>query len=118
MSRAQDRLAGLEARELPGGLVVHEARRFRDRSDGLGGLDALPPGHGLHIHRCRSVHTVGMRFPLDLVWLGRDGGVVRVDEGVAPRRMRTCLRARTVVECNAGEGQAFARALGGTPAAG
>lgn len=111
MTTADERLAGLDARELPGGLVVHVARRFRERSDGLARLDALPAGHALHILKCRSVHTFAMRFPLDLVWLDRDGRVVRVDEDVAPRRMRTCLKARTVVECNAGEGFAFAAAL-------
>jgi uncharacterized membrane protein (UPF0127 family) len=39
-----------------------------------------------------------MRFALDLVWLDGDGRVVRVDLGVPPRRLCTCLRARAVVE--------------------
>jgi uncharacterized membrane protein (UPF0127 family) len=105
------RLGALPARELPGGLVVHEAHGVRQRGRGLARLDALPAGHALHLTPCRSVHTLGMRFALDLVWLDRDGGVARVDADVAPRRLRTCLRARSVVECNAGEGPAFAAAL-------
>jgi hypothetical protein len=36
---------------------------------------------------------------------------VRVDAAVAPRRLRTCLRARAVVEAGAGEGARFAAAL-------
>jgi uncharacterized membrane protein (UPF0127 family) len=52
-----------------------------------------------------------MRFALDLVWLDRDGRVVRVDRGVGPWRVRTCLRARSVVETRAGEGDGFAVAL-------
>jgi uncharacterized membrane protein (UPF0127 family) len=52
-----------------------------------------------------------MRFPLGLVWLDRAGGVVRVDETVIPRRLRTCLRARSVVETRAGEAAAFATLL-------
>lgn len=111
MARGQDRLDALEARALPGGLVVHTARAFRERSDGLAGLDVLPAGHALHILKCRSVHTFGMRFALDLVWLDRDGRVVRVDEDVPRRRLRACRRARTVVECNPGEGRGFAEAL-------
>jgi hypothetical protein len=37
--------------------------------------------------------------------------VVRVDETVVPRRLRTCLRARSVVETRAGEAAAFATLL-------
>ena len=46
----------------------------------------MPRGYALHIPRCRSVHTFTMRFPLDLIWLGKDGDVVRVDRDVAPNR--------------------------------
>ena len=48
-----------------------------------------------------------MRFPLDLIWIGKDGEVVRVDAAVPPRRLRWCLKARSVVEANAGAADAF-----------
>jgi uncharacterized membrane protein (UPF0127 family) len=80
---------------------------------GLAGLDDLPAGWALHLAPCRSVHTVGMRFALGLVWLDRVGGVVRVDELVVPRRLRTCVRARSVVETGAGEASTFAELLRG-----
>lgn len=51
----------------------------------------------LLLDRCRSVHTFGMRYPLDLFWL-RGDRIVRVDRDVPPRRVRTCLRARAVLE--------------------
>jgi uncharacterized membrane protein (UPF0127 family) len=105
-----DRLAGLQARPLPGGLTLLVAGDRRARRRGLAGLDAgaLADGHGLLFERCRSVHTIGMRFALDLVWLGADGTVVRVDRAVAPRRLRTCWAARAVVEVAAGEADRFA----------
>lgn len=78
---------------------------------GLAGLEELPPGWGLHVASYRSIHTCGMRFALDLVWLDGDGRVVRVDVGVAPRRLRTCLRARGVIETCAGQGEAAADVL-------
>ncbi|MGH2858122.1 MAG: DUF192 domain-containing protein [Solirubrobacteraceae bacterium] len=106
-----DRFRGLPQRGLAGGLVVIEARTHRSRRRGLSRLDALPERHALHIPGTPSVHTFGMRFALDLVWLARDGAVVRVDHAVAPRRLRTCLRARSVVETRAGEGDAFHAAL-------
>jgi uncharacterized protein len=67
----------------------------------------MPDAYALHIPRCRSVHTFTMRFPLDLIWLGADGTPVRVDRAVPPNRMRTCVRARSVVEANAGTADAF-----------
>lgn len=97
----------LPGRSLADGRVVHTADTAAGRARGLAGLDALDPRAGLLLARCRSVHTFGMRFALDLVWLDRDGAVVRVDRGVPPRRLRTCLRARCVVEVRAGEADAF-----------
>jgi uncharacterized membrane protein (UPF0127 family) len=78
-------------------------RRFR----GLGGRAVIPPDVALLIPRCRSVHTLTMRFPLDLVWLDASGRAVRVDRGVGRFRLRVCLRARAVLECRAGEADRF-----------
>jgi uncharacterized membrane protein (UPF0127 family) len=96
------RLAALPARDLAGGLRVHDAHGMRARGRGLGGLPALPGDRALCIPRCRAVHTFTMRFALDLIWLGPDGTVVRVDRDVPPRRHRGCVRARAVVETRAG----------------
>ena len=101
------RLDALPARELPGGLRVARAERRPERMKGLAKLDAMPTSYALHIPRCRSVHTFTMRFPLDLIWLGGDGRPVRVDRAVPPRRMKLCLRARSVVEANAGTADDF-----------
>ena len=101
------RLEALAGRDLAGGLRVAEARTRKERMAGLAGLEAMAPDEALHIPRCRSVHTFGMRFALDLVWLDRQGEVVRVDHDVPPRRLRTCLRARSVVEAPAGRGEAL-----------
>ena len=51
----------------------------------------------LLLERCRSVHTFGMRYPLDLYWLAGER-IVRVDRDVPPGRIRTCARARSVLE--------------------
>lgn len=80
------------------GLDVRCARSALARLRGLAGLPTLAPGVALLLPRTRSIHTFGMRFPLDLVWLGRDGSVLRVDRGVPPCRVRACRRAVAVVE--------------------
>ncbi len=88
---------------------VVRADTFRRRARGLAGRTGMPADEALLIPRCRSVHTFTMRFALDLVWLRDDGRVVRVDRGVPPRRLRTCLRAQAVLECRAGEADRFLR---------
>ncbi len=74
-------------------------------------MDDMPPDVGLELAPCRSIHTFGMRFALDLIWLDRAGHVVRVDAAVPPRRLRTCLRARSVIEVRGGSAERFTVAL-------
>ena len=105
------RLDALPHAVLPGGIVLARAETRPARLHGLARLPSLPPHYALHFPRCRSLHTMGMRFPLDLVWLDADGRPVRVDRDVAPRRARTCLRARSVVEVLAGQAEAAVAAL-------
>jgi uncharacterized membrane protein (UPF0127 family) len=69
---------------------------------GLAGLHALPQGCGLLLPRTRSVHTFGMRFALDLVWVDAAGRVARIDRDVGPGRVRNCRAARAVVELAGG----------------
>lgn len=76
---------------------THVARGFCERLVGLA-WTRTPRAAALLLPRCRSVHTFGMRFPLDLFWLGADGQVVRVDRGVRPWRIVRCRQARAVVE--------------------
>jgi len=107
----EQRLAGLQT-EQHGEVTVHVASRFGARRRGLAKMTPLPPGHALHILRCGSVHTIGMRFALDLVWLDKRGAVVKVDHDVPPLRLRACMRARTVLETAAGGGDALAAVYG------
>ena len=117
MAMETSRLDALPGRDLPGGLRLAEARTRAARLQGLARLDAMPADLALHLPRCRSVHTFTMRFPLDLIWLSRDGEPVQVDRGVAPRRLKLCLRARSVVEANAGTADRFVAGLAAAPPA-
>jgi uncharacterized protein len=100
------RFADLPHRTLAGGVTLVEASTGKARRRGLSGLDSIPSDHALRI-RTVSVHTFGMRFALDLIWLDKHGGMVRVDRNVPQRRMRACFRARSVVETVAGHADAF-----------
>src|SRR5215218_6125469 len=76
------------------------ARSFRARLLGLA-LRRAPPRHALLIPRCRCVHTFGMRFALDLVWLDADGQVLAVDRRVGPGRVVVRRGAWAVLEAPA-----------------
>jgi uncharacterized membrane protein (UPF0127 family) len=80
------------------GCDVRCARDPLARLFGLAGLRTLPPATGLLLPGTRSIHTCGMRFALDLVWLDGSGRVVHIDRGVRPWRIRSCREARAVVE--------------------
>jgi uncharacterized protein len=105
------RLEPLPVRELAGGLTLVRADTPLARLRGLAGLREIDARMGLELPRCRSVHTLGMRFALDLIWLDGEGAVVRVDRAVPPHRLRSCRQARSVIEVAAGHADAFVAAL-------
>jgi uncharacterized membrane protein (UPF0127 family) len=106
----EERFKGLPVDEYGDGLLVVQAQTHKARRRGLSRLDALVPEHALHIPQCPAVHTFGMRFALDLIWLRSNGTVVRIDREIVPRRMRFCSRARSVVETVAGRADEFVAA--------
>jgi uncharacterized protein len=80
------------------GHEVPVASRAPVRLLGLAHLDRDDAGAGLLIPRCSSVHTFGMRFVLDLVFLDRDGRPVSFRRAVPPRRIAFDRRASAVLE--------------------
>ncbi len=83
-------------------LRVLRAERFIDRLRGLLGRESLTGRYGLWISPCSAVHTFGMRGPVDLVFVDRQGRILRVDSGVRPWRMRRCGGSHGVLEMAAG----------------
>lgn len=85
------------------GITVLRADTVVSRLVGLSWLRSTPPKTGLLLSGTRSVHTVGMLFPLDLVWLDRGSQIVRIDRAVRPLRVRMCRAAAQVLELMAGD---------------
>lgn len=65
---------------------------------GLALLDRHRAPEGLLIPRCRSVHTFGMRFPLDLLFLGRELEPLMVVREVGPGHRVRVPEADSVLE--------------------
>ena len=49
------------------------ARSFRTRLVGLLGRSSITPDEGLFFERSASLHMLGMRFPIAVIWLGTPG---------------------------------------------
>ncbi len=70
----------------------------RARLLGLALLDREQAGPGLLIPRCASVHTFGMRFALDLVFVDRRGRPLAIHRRVGRRRVVAVSGAGAVLE--------------------
>lgn len=72
------------------------------RRRGLLGRATLAEGEGLWIVPCEAVHTFGMQFPIDIVYVDRRKRVRKVRHSVPARRLSACLSAYSVIELAAG----------------
>jgi uncharacterized membrane protein (UPF0127 family) len=80
------------------GLEVALAESFEARLLGLAWLSRDQVGAGLLIPRCASVHTFGMRFALDLVFLDEHGLPLATHRAVPRRRLASQPGAAAVLE--------------------
>lgn len=87
--------------------VLH-ARGYFARLRGLLGRSINEDG-GLMLTPCNSIHTVGMRYPIDAVYLDRSWRVLRVDNALAIGKIWPMERAaRHVLELSAGRAKKYA----------
>ena len=92
---------------------VRTAGTLLSRLVGLLGTAAIGEGGGLWIVPCRGVHTLGMRYPIDVAFLDARGVVVGVLERFPPNRVGRRVRgARGALELRAGTLAATGTALG------
>ncbi len=83
--------------------MVRVADTFFSRLIGLLGHRLLKEDEGLWIKPCRSIHTVGMRFSIDVVFLDAQNRVIKTRSGLAPFRIcRGSREAQSVLELAVG----------------
>jgi uncharacterized membrane protein (UPF0127 family) len=61
--------------------------RFWARVAGLAGRPPPPDGQAVALRPCRAVHTCGMRYPIDILFLDRSDRVLRTVRGLPPWRV-------------------------------
>ncbi len=102
MAREPLRFRRLRRRTVAG-VRVPVASGFAARLLGLALLGRERAGEGLLLPHCRSVHTAGMRFPLDVVFLDDTERVIRIAQAVPPWRLVREPDAAAVLELPASE---------------
>ena len=76
------------------------------RRRGLLGTDSLRDGEGILILPCRQVHTFGMRYPIDVVFVDKSWTVRRVSKHVKPGRLSAIvLSSRAAIELPAAKAE-------------
>ena len=113
---SRDRVGAGALRNTANGETVAETLEFAlsrsARRRGLLGRDSLPAGHGMLIAPCSSIHTWFMRFSIDVIFVGRDGLVVKICRRVVPWRMVMGWGAYATVELPIGAVDRSAIAVG------
>ncbi len=72
------------------------------RRTGLLKHSSLAPGEGLWIAPCEAVHTIGMNFAIDVLYLDKKKRILKIRDSMPKWRMSACLRAHSVLELPAG----------------
>ena len=86
---------------------VAVARSAAGRLRGLLGRRSLAPGTGLLLQPCNGVHTVGMQFSIDVLFLDADGLVLRSEDSLPPGHFVPWVRrAKQALELPAGTARA------------
>lgn len=94
-------------------LAVWRPRGPVARMRGLLARPAPPAGAAALFAPCRSLHTIGMGYPIDVVWLDREWHVLAVHAAVHPHRIVPGAHgARAALELRAGEAARLGIATG------
>lgn len=82
---------------------IERANTFWRRFRGLLGRKSLLATEALLLEPCNSVHTLGMHFPIDVIFLTKEDRVLAVYKDVPPGRLSLHAKnARRVLELSAG----------------
>lgn len=82
--------------------AVLVAETSSQRRTGLLKRTSLPPGEGLLIGPCEAVHSFGMKFAIDVLFLDRKHKVLKIRPEMGRGKISVCLRSHSVLELPAG----------------
>lgn len=112
----RNNLAKLRIRNLSRNALLADRADIADtsakRRTGLLKRTGLEPGEGLWIAPCEAVHTIGMKFAIDVLFLDKKRKVLKVKHAMPRGRMAASLFAHSVLELPSGTAAATQTAAG------
>ncbi len=95
--RVTNRMSGRQLAISAGIANTSELRRR-----GLLKHDSLEEGDGLWIAPCEAVHSFGMKFAIDVLYLDKQKKILKIRSNMVKNRISVCLSAFSVLELPAG----------------
>ena len=83
-------------------VVLMRAETFWARLRGLLFSPALKLNEALLIAPCNSVHTFFMSYPIDVIFIDRNGLILKLVSDLSAWKMTSCFKAHGVIEMYAG----------------
>ncbi len=96
-------------------IIASEAKfatSFITRLKGLLGTKRLDKGKALVISPCSSIHTVGMKYAIDVVFLDTHDRIVKIINDMPAGKFSLCRDSSYVIELPAGTIQATGTVIG------
>ena len=78
--------------------TVISACNFIQRASGLIFRKEITVDEVFHIQPCNSVHSFGMKYDIDIVYLDKIGAVLKIKENMRKKRINWCFKAHSVLE--------------------
>ena len=109
-------MSKLKVRNRTKGVLIADRADIADTSAkrriGLLRHATLQPGEGLWIAPCEAVHTIGMKFPIDVLFLDKKLKVLKIRKDMRRWRIAGSLWAHSVLELPSGTCQQTDTAAG------
>jgi uncharacterized protein len=91
---------------------VLTAVTFLERAGGLLFRPKLNINELLLLKPCSSIHTIGMKYDIDIIYLSKKGEILKIIKNLKPLKFSICFRANMVLEFASSELRIFNFKLG------
>lgn len=75
---------------------------FYHKAKGLLGEKELKKNTGMLFKKCNSIHMIGMKIPLDILFLSSNGIILKCVSDLKPWRMAACMKSAMTLELPSG----------------
>jgi len=78
------------------------ADNFISRLKGLLETDSMDEGTAMVIRPCNSIHTIGMKYPIDVLFLDKHDKIIKIERNMQSCKFAFCRKASYVIELPSG----------------